>query len=130
MGFDPLDHTTWYDDPEDFTIPLHKDAHIPNVVRQSEEADGALSDIDPGVQREALKQLRREQGNTGMQQVVQGQEALSDALRALDDAEAALRLTDEEITDELHRRDPSWWAMIQEARRTMRKYLDEEGKYV
>jgi len=130
MGFDPLDHTTWYDDPEDFTIPPHKDAHIPNVVRQSEEADGALSDIDPGVQREALKQLRREQGNTGMEQVTQGQEALSDALQALDDSEAALRLTDEEITDELHRRDPIWWAAIEEARRVYRKYLGKEDRHV
>jgi len=120
MGFDPLDLMTWRDDPEDFIVPPHKDAHL---SRQ-------LSDIDPGVQREALKQLRQAQGNTGMEQVAQGQEALSDALQALDDAETALRLTDEEITEELHRRDPSWWAAIQEARRTMRKYMDEEGKHV
>lgn len=122
--FDPFNPTTWREDPTDFVVPPHEqDASMRNIVQQSEEVGLALSD---DVQREALRQLRREQEDALMRQVTQGQEALSDVLRALDDAETALGLTDEEISDELHRRDPIWWAAIQEARRVYRKYLGEE----
>jgi len=90
MAFDPLDPTTWHDDPLDFIVP-------PHVVA----ADMALaehlhtSDTDEEAQVRAFLGLDRwgiseEQKAEAMRQVMASRQAIHDALQSLSDAEAAM----------------------------------------
>jgi len=119
MSFDPLDPTTWHDDPEDFITPPHKDAHIAATASALAESDAGeaeqvrsfyecryhaeleqnMEDIDTRI-IEARKALR-DAVNT-----LQDAEGMldADAARALQDSADAMGMTDDDVAEEMQRR--------------------------
>jgi len=104
MTFDPYDHTTWWDDPDDFVVPPHElDSVVATAQADAEEAAQARAfygspAYEDGVQREALSQMKRQQGY----------EPLIEAIQALIDSQEALLMTVEDMAEEMHRRDGDW----------------------
>lgn len=105
MAFDPLNPATWQDDPDDFIVPKHELGTLLDVAEADAEEQAQARafggpDFEDGVQREALRQMDS------------GREALWRAYQALKDAEEALGMTDDEITEELHRRAGDDWERL------------------
>jgi len=119
MTFNPLDPTTWHDDPEDFAVPPHEAAAataqaelIYTCDAHEEEQVRAFLGLDRWDMTEEDKQQCMRQVMEGRKAIQDALERLTDAEKALDglderanqDSEDAMNMTDEDVAEEMQRR--------------------------
>ena len=136
--FNPFDEKSWGSDMDNAVVPqreLEDDLRQLVFGKHPHSLEHSFDNPDFG---ESMRQLRREQENlrSGEDQVENGGRNLLSALRRTPEELSELLIerpqqvmSDREVSDRLHQRDPNWWSEIETARRDYGEFLTGDEKF-